>query len=118
MRKVTEGDTTYVYTRAEDRSVWMKISCLIDKYKPLVWLIFALALALGFGFKTPAQRDEETKIKIDSLALRTTRLEQYMEATQRNLNTLVRLRCLDVQTEMSKAATRASGLNCGVDNVP
>lgn len=114
MPKVREGDhgETYVFSRAEDRSVWVHISYLMDKYKILLWAVGWFLLAAGFGFRTPAQDRADTKADMDSIKTRVGRQEKFLEATQRDLSTLVTLRCLDVRTEMSKAVLDASGLDC------
>lgn len=112
-RRPADEDTTYVYTRAEDRSTWTHLSYLLDKYRLLVWLIWGVLIAFGFDFKTPAMASKETTAKLDSLRLRMDRQERYMESTQQGLNTLVRLRCLDVSVT-SKTLVEAAGLTCGV----
>lgn len=110
-------DSTFVMTRAEDRSNWLRISYALDKYKILVWAAMAVLVALGFGFKTPKQAIGEVSTKLDSatkvLNERMDRQQELLLQTQEGLNTLVRLRCLDITTSASRVLARAAGLQCG-----
>lgn len=61
------GEYIYVHRRAEDRSFLVKTSYLIDKYKPIIWLLILLALAIGFDFKTPRTIMSEFQNQLNSL---------------------------------------------------
>jgi len=92
----TGENQTYVYTRAEDRSQWIRLSYILDKYKPIIWLLWAAAIAFGFGFKTPKQAIAEVKDSVDSVKVRTATLEMLVRSQHEDIQNLLRLRCLDV----------------------
>lgn len=95
-------DQTYVFTRAEDRSNWIRLSYILDKYKPIVWLIMASLIAMGFGFKTPKQALGEVKDSVDSVKVRVTSLESMVRMQHQDIQNLLRLRCLDTNKDPDK----------------
>lgn len=106
-----EEDDRYVMMRAEDRSIWVRSSFILEKYKVLVWIIAGVLLAFGFQFKTPAKIVEElqgqitlNKRQVDStITPKVNRLED-------KLDILLRLSCTNksITTEQKDLA----GLNC------
>lgn len=112
-----DTEETYVFRRAEDRSKWMHLSYLFDKYRPLVWFAFLFLVAAGFGFQTPKQALDEVSAthhradtivnrRVDSLHVRI----QNLERLALSVEALVRLRCIDTESDLR--AMRAAGINC------
>lgn len=107
-----EADTTYVYSRAEDRSFWAWTAALLEKYKLLFWLVGFLAIGAGFGFRTPQQAFSEIHAEIDSIKLHEKVAVTEREAVERKLDILLRLRCYEViERKMTQQALLA-GLDC------
>ena len=52
-------DRTYVRSRSDDRSWWIKTSYAIEKYRVIVYLVGAILISLGFGFRTPKAQFED-----------------------------------------------------------
>jgi len=116
-----QGDPTYVYMRAEDRSVWMKLAYLKDKYS-IIWIpLFSFLVMLGFDFRTPAQAQRETRAHIDSatkaLQVQIDAIKQQAslaDSTRREyegkIDILLRLRCIDGTTTPRDRI--AAGLDC------
>lgn len=102
----TKGDGTYVFMRAEDRSLLMRTSYLYDKYRPLIMLALALALAAGFGFKTPKQTFNDIRVGQDSLKTRIFRLEQVAL----NLDALIRVKCVELAD--NPQSLQIAGIDC------
>lgn len=79
---------TYVRSRVEDRSFWIKSAYMIEKYK-VVWLaLILLAGYLGFQTLTPVQR-------ITNLEFRQARMDTTMQQVLQGVQLLNRLQCLD-----------------------
>ena len=107
-----EEDTTYVYSRAEDRSFWMRSAAFLDKYRALFWFVGGIAIAAGFGFRTPQQSFNEIHAEIDSLKTR----ERLSVAERTNINNkldaLIKLRCYEVTRTHLEWEARLAGLKC------
>lgn len=105
-------DSTYVYSRAEDRSFWMRSAAFLDKYRALFWLVGGIAVAAGFGFRTPQQAFSEIHAEIDSLKSRERVATQQRTTTDAKLDALIKLRCLEVTRTHLEWEARLAGLNC------
>lgn len=107
-----DEDTTYVYSRAEDRSFWMRSAAWIEKYKLLFWLVGVTALAAGFGFRTPQQAFGEIHAEIDSLKAHERIAVAERNTTNEKLDALIKLRCLEVTRTHLEWEAQLAGLNC------
>lgn len=89
-------DATYVMSRAEDRSVLMRMSYTYDKYRPIVVISGFFLIAAGFGFKTPKATFDEMKAAqkqaADSANVRIARLERLAI----NMDALIRVKCVEL----------------------
>jgi hypothetical protein len=101
-----KGDGTYVFMRAEDRSPWMRLSFLLDKYKSLVYLGGFAMLALGFDFKTPKTAFAELRGNIienrqhnDSAFQAMSNRIANLETIAVNLDALMRIRCVELSAK-------------------
>lgn len=108
-----EGDTTYVYSRAEDRSFFAWTSALLEKYKLLLWAIGFLLLGAGFGFRTPQQVFSEINAEIDTLKLHEKHAEVERQALDDKIDVLLKLRCYEVILNKMEQQALLAGLNCG-----
>lgn len=107
-----EEDTTYVYTRAEDRSFWMRSAAWAEKYKILFWAGFLLVTAAGFGFKTPQQVFSEIHAEIDTLKIHEVVAAREREKLERKIDILLRLRCYEIQEKRMTTQALLVGLDC------
>jgi len=113
-----EEDTTYVYSRAEDRSVWTRWSTTLEKYKPIVWLIGMFLIAAGFGFHTPKQAFDEIHQEIDTLKVHE-RVGAIERTTLDNkLDALIKLRCIEIFENHHEQQAVLAGLNCAFMRIP
>ncbi len=81
--------------RAEDKSVWFRISFALEKYKVLVYAVVAGLIALGFDFKTPAQASLELRAQIAELRVQVASLQADNLRQTASVSKLLRLYCLD-----------------------
>lgn len=68
--ELEDGDGYYVHTRAEDRSFWLRISYILEKYRLLWYILTGVLVSMGFNFKTPAQTTHELSARIDMVSVR------------------------------------------------
>jgi hypothetical protein len=101
-RPAPEEDTYYVYRREEDRSLWIKASWFIEKYRVLFLVAGAALIAFGFGFKTPKTQFEELNQRqavmqkqIDDARTEISKSQSERDELQRLLKTVIRLQCMD-----------------------
>lgn len=90
-----EGDTTYVMTRAEDRSFWIRAGAFYEKYKLIFILLAGALLALGFDFKTPKQFYADLESKVNEQARQMREAEIDRRELSRKLDVLITFRCLE-----------------------
>jgi hypothetical protein len=107
-----EGDTTYVYSRAEDRSFWAWTAALAEKYKVLIWMGGILLIGAGFGFRTPQQVFGEINAEIDTLKTHEKRAETERHKLENKIDILLKLRCYEVIERKLEQQALLVGLNC------
>lgn len=115
------GDGTYVYMRAEDRSMFMKIAYWKDKYS-IIWIpLVGLAVSLGYGFRTPVQVQHEMRAHVDSATLHLqTEIDEIRHAAiqsdsqwkiqSEGLAVILRLQCIN--PTIKERDQRLAGLDC------
>ena len=109
-RHELEGDTTYVMTRSEDRSIWIRAGAFYDKYKILFIFVAGILLALGFDFKTPKQFYAELQTQVNQQAKQLEAADRDRKVLNDKLDILIRFRCLDqTAREMTIAGVDCSG---------
>lgn len=106
-------DTTYVFSRAEDRSLWWRLSVFLDKYKPLVWALVLIATAAGFGFKTPMQTFSGIHKRLEKLEARDSVAQLDQKRVERKLDALINLGCFELSEKHLLAQAQLAGLTCG-----
>lgn len=99
-------DATFVMTRAEDRSVWMRFSYLAEKYKLIVWVIASILVSAGYGFQTPRAANAQIRAGIDSTNARVAALETYALA----FSAMVRIKCVELQEKPD--VLQVAGIDC------
>ena len=99
-----EPDTTYVWSRAEDRSPLLRISYLWDKYRIFIYAGVGYLLASGYQWKTPAQHNAEVKARVDTLhqMIQTDRVRAT--EVERKMDVLIRFRCLEISSDPKVAS--------------
>lgn len=107
------ADTTYVYSRSEDRSFWAWTAAVLEKYKLLLWGIFFLVGAAGFGFRTPQQVFGEIHAEIDTLKMHERAAEVERRALDNKIDILLKLRCYELEQNKQEGQAMLAGLNCG-----
>lgn len=119
----SDEDPTYVYSRAEDRSRWMRVSYVLDKYKVLFYIGVAIAVSAGYGFKTPKTAMDEVRASISRLDTASNRridsTNARLAAIERltvSVEAMVRIRCVESPPE----TLRLAGIDCGawLNNTP
>lgn len=97
-----ELDDTYVLSRSEDRSIWIRIAYILEKYKILVWLVGVLLVGLGFDFRTPKAQFDEIKASIQSTReelqtqIDSVKRKQSDGFNARAIEFLIRTKCSDM----------------------
>jgi hypothetical protein len=110
-------DEYIVRTRAEDRSLLIRIGYVWDKYRPLIWLVGGALVALGFDFKTPAQTYKELSARIEAVKIENSRVAEEhakenratqaeRDSIQLKLDVLIAVRCLDPKTRRELAVAQ------------
>jgi hypothetical protein len=61
-----EPDERFVRARVEDRSWWIRVSYVMEKYRALIYLVVASLVYFGFGVRTPKSQFEELGAKVDA----------------------------------------------------
>lgn len=109
-------DETYVFSRAEDRSVLMRLSTQMDKYKPLMWGGGLLFLAFGFGFKTPQQTFGAIHQRLDTLEYHQKLIQAAIQldkqSVEAKIDALIKIQCFDVVNKKLEREAQLAGLNC------
>lgn len=105
-------DTTYVYSRTEDRSFWARTSAFVEKYKVLFWAGFLLASAAGFGFRTPQQVFGEIHSQIDSLQVQVKQAKTERTTLENKIDALIKLECVRIQREHLETEADLAGIDC------
>lgn len=101
-RRRGEVDDTYVRSRSEDRSIFVRITYTLEKYKIIVWLIGVLLVALGFDFRTPKAQFDEIKTSIEhtkadlQVQIDSVKRKQTDGFNARALEFLIRTRCSEM----------------------
>lgn len=110
MARVVKENERYVMQRAEDRSFFAAFDYYTTRYKVIIWALVALALAMGFDYKTPKATFQElqgqiteNKKQVDSVVL------PKVSATQDQLSILLKLRCAD--TTVDRRTSILTGLD-------
>lgn len=96
--------------RAEDQDPWAKLALLRQRYWPVLWALVALALALGFDFKTPRMYYQEGADRDAATEARVTALEQSTRSTDTKIDVLLRFQCIDAS--VTARERQAAGLDC------
>jgi hypothetical protein len=107
-----EEDTTYVYSRAEDRSFWARTSATIDKYKLIWWAVGAFVVSAGFGFRTPVQALGEIHAEIDTLQSQQQVGKRERTLLEQKIDALLRLECVKARKENRLDEVVLAGINC------
>lgn len=107
-----EEDTTYVYSRIEDRSFWARTSAALEKYKLLAWIIVTIIVAAGYGFKTPGQTFDLIHSQIDTLQLHERAAVAERGALVNKIDALIRLECVRAAREHIEQDAILVGLDC------
>jgi hypothetical protein len=89
--------------RSEDNGTLGAITHAYHRFKPIWILLAAFIVALGFGFRTPAETFKSLQSQIDD-AVRIAR------ADSANLDKLIKLACLD--TDHDQRVKELVGLPC------
>jgi hypothetical protein len=111
-RKETSDSSEYiVHTRAVDRSLWLQISFLMEKYKALVWLAGWFLIAMGFGFKTPKANYDELRQEIAVVRAQVQRDSVQKSEIQGMLQVLIRFKCIEMST--TPRDMQVAGVDCG-----
>lgn len=118
------GEYIYVHKRADDRSLWVKAAYWREKYAPLIWLVIAFLVALGFEFKTPRTIVRESvgemkadvakiQTQLDTVRLHERNADQERETITRMLRYLVAKECLQAMSDRnSERGMQLAGINC------
>lgn len=105
-----EPDTTYVFSRSEDRSVLAHIAYLKDKFF-IIWApALALIMAMGFGFKTPAQTTAILQAQIDSTTRKMKELDSVQHRMEQKIDMILKINCLAVKIPQKDLIL--AGLDC------
>jgi hypothetical protein len=99
-----DPDTTYVFSRAEDRSPLMRASFLWEKYRLIIYGVLGYLLASGYEWRTPAQHNSIVRAQIDSLGKMIRVEQQRAAAYERKLDILIRFRCIEIAKDPTTAA--------------
>lgn len=67
----------------------------LERWRWVVWLLFTLAVAIGFDFKTPRAHFAELEAVDHTLALRADSLEAGQRRVERYLRALSVAQCID-----------------------
>lgn len=131
--KPTRDGDLIVYSRASDKSLWWRMSAIVEKYSMVILsgIITALA-AIGYQVITPSKRlaeiDEKFTSKVglinarmDTLVVRQDSLKHTHERLEINMSIIVRSQCLS--PFLSKQSKLLAGLidsqgNCVADGRP
>lgn len=118
---VQRGDDTYVYMRAEDRSIFMRLAYIQQKYS-ILWIpLLAILTVFGFDFKTPANAQKHledrvdsnaksVQVQIDAIRHSTSYSDSARERTEHKLNVLLKLQCIN--QNLTDRDRRLAGLDC------
>jgi hypothetical protein len=119
-REVDDPDY-YVHTRVEDRSLLLRISYYIDKYRLIWYIIIGAAVSFGFDFKTPASANHELKARVDTVNMRVDsmvaenrRASVARDKVDAKIDLLLKFQCL----QQSQRDLTIAGVDCklfGID---
>lgn len=111
-----DGDEYFVHTRSADRSVWLKLSYLIEKYRVLWYIVIGFLVSMGFNFKTPAENYKELSVRIDTVNVRVDsmfaenrRAAMSREKFDAKIDLLLKFQCLS----QSQRDLTIAGVDCG-----
>lgn len=107
-----ERDSTYVYTRTEDRSIWFRLAYYQQKYSVLMLpLVFFLVIGAR-QWVHDAMKDTTAQLQtqIDSARRDILRQASQRDSLNRKLDILLRVTC--VSSRASKSDLALAGLNC------
>lgn len=107
-QEIEGGDTTYVMTRLEDRSIWIRSGAFFEKYKILFYIITGILLALGFDFKTPRQFYAELQQRVDQQTIEVKQAQRKADTLSRKIDVLITFKCL----EQDSRDMTIAGLDC------
>lgn len=110
-REAEDSSEYIVHTRAVDRSLWLQVSFLMDKYKPLVWILGWFLIAMGFGFKTPKANYDELRQEIAVVRAQVQRDSVQKSEIQGMLQVLIRFKCIEMQ--VTPRDMQLAGVDCG-----
>ncbi len=80
----------------------------VARFKVIWWMLGIFMVALGFGFKTPAQHFDQIAYEIAILSKRESDLEQDHSALRRYVHALLIGQCID----RPPRDTRLMGIDC------
>lgn len=96
--------------RAEDQDQWAKLALWRQRYWPILYLVFLLALALGFDFKTPKMWYSSMETRLKEVEGRMSTVEEANNLVESKIDVLLRLRCLD--NSLTEREKQIAGLRC------
>ena len=105
-------DTTYVMSRSEDRSLFVKAAWWTEKYRIVIWPVVIFLLAAGFDFKTPKQIFHEIYGRLDSLEAKNREAITDRKGIEDKIDALIRLRCFELQGKNLESQALLAGLDC------
>jgi hypothetical protein len=110
-KKEADDSSEYiVHTRAVDRSLWLQVSFMLEKYRPLVWIIGWFLIAMGFGFKTPKANYEELRQEIAVVRSQVQRDSVQKSEIQSMLRVLITFKCIEMQA--TPRDMQIAGVDC------
>lgn len=84
------------------QSWWSTSATFIEKYRVIVWALFAILLALGFDFKTPRAQYSDLHMEIQGVKhsfqaqIDTLKVQVFQLQHDERLNALIRLKCAEL----------------------
>lgn len=125
-READEDADYFVHTRSTDRSLLLKISYIIDKYRLFWYAMFWFLVAVGFDFKTPAANYHELSVRIDTANIRIDsmfsdlrRSSASREKTEAKIDLLLKFQCLaQAQRDLTLAGVDCSKLGVNEKLLP
>lgn len=109
-KEVDQSSEYIVHTRAVDRSAWLQLSYMLEKYKVIIWAVGWFLVASGFGWKTPKANYDELRSEIAVVRQQVQRDSVQKSEIQQMLRVLITFKCLDVQT--TQRDMQLAGVDC------
>ena len=113
VKKASDEGEPFVMMRAEDRSTWMRIAYILEKYKIIVWAVGGAIIMAGFDFKTPKAAFRELHERVDSTQAMVAQDREVSKSLNDKLDALIRMRCVEMLgRENGVRDLQLAGINC------